>query len=287
MASKSKPTAPLQCKWSGCEAYENGTEFSSVDELARHVRTSHVEPFESQDVVVCQWEKCKVFNVPSSSIEWLRRHVQQAHTKDRPFKCIMNGCIMSFNSREALQRHVNRHLEPSITASSSPASNSPQKQNRPKNGRGGKTLQGRHSFSSPFVVPSYSPIYQLYPNTPTPRHHCDDHSDSSYSSSEENGGKIVHGYKKPLCLKVRIPRRFVSLSSLPHHRSTPYNGTPIHSDVWDHKMMSVIRQACNQLKHDTVTSANLAITLKASVLGQRHCPEASEDELLVRWSPPL
>jgi hypothetical protein len=57
--------------------------------------------------------------------------------------------------------------------------------------------------------------------------------------------------------------------------------------VWDHKMMSVIRQACNQLKHDTVTSANLAITLKASVLGQRHCPEASEDELLVRWSPPL
>ena len=99
-SSKPKSSAPLLCKWSGCEAYENGTEFENVEELARHVRITHVEPFQvrfydesvisqvspllhvqSQDVVVCQWEKCKVYNVPSSSIQWLQRHVQQAHTK--------------------------------------------------------------------------------------------------------------------------------------------------------------------------------------------------------------
>lgn len=44
--SKSKASAPQLCKWSGCEAYQNATEFASVDELARHVRVSHVEPFE-------------------------------------------------------------------------------------------------------------------------------------------------------------------------------------------------------------------------------------------------
>ena len=45
-SSKSKASAPQQCKWSGCEAYQSGAEFASVDELARHVRVSHVEPFE-------------------------------------------------------------------------------------------------------------------------------------------------------------------------------------------------------------------------------------------------
>ena len=46
LSSKSKAPAPLQCKWSGCEACEGSTEFASVDELARHVRMAHVEPFE-------------------------------------------------------------------------------------------------------------------------------------------------------------------------------------------------------------------------------------------------
>ena len=44
-------------------------------------------------------------------------------SQDRPFKCIMNGCNMSFNSREALQRHVNKHLDPTV-ASGSPLSSS-------------------------------------------------------------------------------------------------------------------------------------------------------------------
>ena len=45
-ASKTKTALPLLCKWSGCEAYEGCTEFGSVEELARHVRTAHVEPLE-------------------------------------------------------------------------------------------------------------------------------------------------------------------------------------------------------------------------------------------------
>ena len=44
--SKAKVSGPQLCKWSGCEAYGNCTEFDSVEELARHVRTTHVEPLE-------------------------------------------------------------------------------------------------------------------------------------------------------------------------------------------------------------------------------------------------
>ncbi len=53
-----------------------------------------------------------MYNVPSSSFYWLRKHVQQSHTKERPHRCFMNGCNLSFASVEALQRHLQRHLEP-------------------------------------------------------------------------------------------------------------------------------------------------------------------------------
>ena len=45
------------------------------------MQDSHIAPFSDQDIVVCLWEGCKVYNVPSSSHEWLRRHVQREHTK--------------------------------------------------------------------------------------------------------------------------------------------------------------------------------------------------------------
>ena len=54
----------------------------------------------------------QVYNVPSSSYYWLCKHVQQAHTKERPHKCFMNGCNLSFASVEALQRHIQRHFKP-------------------------------------------------------------------------------------------------------------------------------------------------------------------------------
>lgn len=283
-SSKSKASAPQQCKWSGCEAYQSGAEFASVDELARHVRVSHVEPFESQDIVFCQWEGCKVYNVPSSSIQWLRRHVQQSHTKDRPFKCIMNGCNMSFNSREALQRHVNRHLEPTVASGSTLSTSPGQRHTHTKTAgkAAGKVLQSKHSHYSPFGSSLHAPLQlQLYHDTP-PRH-FEIPSDSSFESSDDSRRRL--GPKKCLHLKVRIPRRVVALSHSPQLHHTPYNGAHVHTDVWDRKMMSVVRQACKQLVYSSSTS--LSITLKATILGQRQCSHSSEKELLVRWSPPL
>ena len=42
-------------------------------------------------------------------------------------------------------------------------------------------------------------------------------------------------------------------------------GARIHTDVWDHKMMSVIRQTCNKLTQDSIASKSLCVNLKASV----------------------
>ena len=43
----------------------------------------------------------------------------------------MNGCNMSFNTRDALQRHVERHLEPGLPPSAtSSASSSPSSQSK-------------------------------------------------------------------------------------------------------------------------------------------------------------
>ena len=61
-----------------------------------------------------------------SSLTWLESHVRMKHTKDRPHKCLMNGCNMSFNTPDALQRHMLRHFDPS------PATKSPPKKKKRK-----------------------------------------------------------------------------------------------------------------------------------------------------------
>lgn len=101
---------PLSCKWSTC--HQQDIIFATPDDLAEHVHSNHIALFCDEEVVVCLWEGCKVYNKPSSSYTWLQRHMQQVHTKERPFKCIMNGCNLSFQSTDALQRHLERHLDP-------------------------------------------------------------------------------------------------------------------------------------------------------------------------------
>ena len=84
----------------------------NASELSEHVRLAHVEPMSTQDVFVCLWEGCKVFDKPSLSHSWLSKHVN-AHTGVKPFKCMISGCPLSFSSREGLARHVPSHFNDS------------------------------------------------------------------------------------------------------------------------------------------------------------------------------
>lgn len=52
----------------------------------------------TQEQYVCLWLGCKVHGRTSCSRSWLERHVL-AHAGTKPFRCIVDGCGMRFNSQ--------------------------------------------------------------------------------------------------------------------------------------------------------------------------------------------
>ena len=55
--------------------------FESREELSFHVNDCHLAECSSQFLFFCLWEGCKVYNKPSYSFEWLKRHIKEKHTK--------------------------------------------------------------------------------------------------------------------------------------------------------------------------------------------------------------
>lgn len=109
-AVSTKDRTTVECKWISCHLT-----FQNTAELSEHVKTAHVEPMATQDVFVCLWEGCKVFDKPSLSHSWLTKHVN-IHTGAKPFKCMISGCSLTFSSREGLARHVPSHFNDSKPA---------------------------------------------------------------------------------------------------------------------------------------------------------------------------
>ena len=205
-----------------------------------------------------------MYNVPSSSFYWLRKHVQQAHTKERPHKCFMNGCNLSFASVEALQRHLQRHLEPlspppepksvrpglkghkfpqlvvraeklpsQLSSSSSPSGSRP-----PSVARGVENEDLIPPAKKPCV--SLLPVVDGFeadsaaegsgenrlakPLAPLLSQHVQRRESGSGSGSSSTTATTQRKRKRRLSFKVRIPRHTITFSS--HVRGpTPYNGT--------------------------------------------------------------
>ena len=89
-------TAGNTCLWYMCET---GTNFSTAELLYDHILSEHVEPCEGQEIFMCQWQRCKVYNVPSSSYNGFRGHAL-AHTKAKMYRCLITDCPTSFRTRE-------------------------------------------------------------------------------------------------------------------------------------------------------------------------------------------
>ena len=111
----------IVCRWLDCSAL-----LSEQHELSEHVHTCHVEPMTCHEVFVCLWKGCKVFNKPSLSHSWLAKHVN-THTGDKPFKCMISGCHLSFSSQEGLARHVPSHFKEPTQPKKSKAEDSPKR----------------------------------------------------------------------------------------------------------------------------------------------------------------
>ena len=92
------------CKWVNCNAMLN-----DAVELKTHVKEMHVKTMAASDLFFCFWKGCKVYNKPSSSYNWLVKHVN-THVGIRPFQCVIEPCDLSFASHSALVRHVQSHF---------------------------------------------------------------------------------------------------------------------------------------------------------------------------------
>eukprot|EP00794_Sanderia_malayensis_P012810 gene12810-14123_t len=92
------------CKWINCNE-----RLKTAVELKTHVKDTHVKTMAASDLFFCFWQGCKVYNKPSSSYNWLVKHVN-THVGIRPFQCIIEPCDQSFASQAALSRHVQSHF---------------------------------------------------------------------------------------------------------------------------------------------------------------------------------
>ncbi|XP_062610211.1 LOW QUALITY PROTEIN: zinc finger protein AEBP2-like [Saccostrea cucullata] len=101
---KDTPPPPLTCKWKDCEC-----EDFEPHGILEHIKSKHVDSQKGKKVS-CLWEGCKVYSVQSKSRAWLEHHVV-CHCGDKPFRCIVDGCSLSFTSHKLLEKHVNNHFK--------------------------------------------------------------------------------------------------------------------------------------------------------------------------------
>ncbi|CAB4013216.1 zinc finger AEBP2-like [Paramuricea clavata] len=107
LKGNTKPES-LPCKWMDCHHTA-----CDVPQLASHAQEQHVDPMKTCDIFVCLWQDCKVFNRPSCSMSWLTKHLE-SHIGVKPFKCIFEGCSLSFSTQTGLARHVPCHFQENV-----------------------------------------------------------------------------------------------------------------------------------------------------------------------------
>ena len=87
---------PFVCKVEGC-----GKAFYSSGDLKSHEKThSGLKPFE-----------CPTCGKALSSRNALKVHIKALHTLERPFKCEVPNCGMTYMTRLDLDRHMKKHVK--------------------------------------------------------------------------------------------------------------------------------------------------------------------------------
>ena len=94
-----------RCKWIECKEW-----FKNSMDLTKHVKEKHVQPVDGNEIYFCLWDGCKVYNKPSCSYKWLFKHVNIHTGHSKSFNCVIDGCELSFATRNGLARHVPSHF---------------------------------------------------------------------------------------------------------------------------------------------------------------------------------
>merc|ERR1712226_266346 len=57
----------------------------------------------------CKWKHCRMYDSEFPSIERLEKHVRVSHTKEKAFRCRLQGCVFQSNKLDELIRHMENH----------------------------------------------------------------------------------------------------------------------------------------------------------------------------------
>ena len=197
------------------------------------------------------------FVVPSSFIQ------------ERPYKCLMNGCNMSFNTPEGLQRHILRHFD---TPTNGPKQS-------PKVGR---PFQSTGKASPPLIQMSGD-------DTPPPAKKLCQMEVSELSSESGGEGRKGLQHSKPVVgqlpikvrkrrcsFKVRIPRHRVMISPPLVRGPTPFNGEScVHTvcsvDVSVSGFICWLIMFMNSFHHDCSSWQGLSHRVNSAQFTQLYC----------------
>ena len=196
------------------------------------------------------------FVVPSSFIQ------------ERPYKCLMNGCNMSFNTPEGLQRHILRHFD---TPTNGPKQS-------PKVGR---PFQSTGKASPPLIQMSGD-------DTPPPAKKLCQMEVSELSSESGGEGRKGLQHSKPVVgqlpikvrkrrcsFKVRIPRHRVMISPPLVRGPTPFNGEScvhtVSSDVSVSGSVCWLVMFMNSFHHDCSNWQGLSYRVNSAQFTLLYC----------------
>ena len=93
-----------KCRWDRC-THTGDINGSLFEHLLEHVNAQK----NSKKEQMCLWVGCRVYKVPSRSVNYLEKHIHK-HTNEKPFRCVFDNCTEQFTTQFALERHVQTHL---------------------------------------------------------------------------------------------------------------------------------------------------------------------------------
>ncbi|XP_066256389.1 transcriptional activator cubitus interruptus isoform X2 [Euwallacea similis] len=89
------------CHWKDCS-----TEFSTQEELVKHINNDHIHA--NKKSFVCRWDGCSRAEKPFKAQYMLVVHMRR-HTGEKPHKCTFEGCVKAYSRLENLKTHLRSH----------------------------------------------------------------------------------------------------------------------------------------------------------------------------------